>query len=158
MITKEIRDKIYRELIKLFDTNIATRIEKSIFDFSNDYAETNDSIFLLNQIYNSKSEEILTVIGKNLKYIIDGIKNNTINPNNIAFMKPSELNIEKYADIIKKKEIDNMLSKVKSTNAFECKKCKKSKTTVVEKQIRAGDEPATQFITCLECGHVFTLG
>lgn len=157
MITKEMRDKIYRELTKMFDLNIATIIEKSIFNFSNDYAETNDTMFLLDQIYNSKSEEILTVLGKNLKYIIDSIKKNTINPANIAFMKPSELNIEKYADIIKKKEIDMMISEVKSTNAFECKKCKKSKTTVIEKQIRAGDEPATQFITCLECGHVFTI-
>ena len=157
MITKEMRNKIYRELTKMFDLNIATIIEKSIFTFSNDYAETNDTLFLLDQIYNSKSEEILTVLGKNLKYIIDSIKKNTINPANIAFMKPSELNIEKYADIIKKKEIDMMISKVKSTNAFECKKCKKSKTSVIEKQVQAGDEPATQFITCLECGHVFTI-
>ena len=28
---------------------------------------------------------------------------------------------------------------------------------VIEKQTRSGDEPSTLFITCLECGNVFTM-
>ena len=40
---------------------------------------------------------------------------------------------------------------------FLKKKCKKRKCSITEKQVRSADEPATQFITCLECGHVFTL-
>jgi DNA-directed RNA polymerase subunit M/transcription elongation factor TFIIS len=33
----------------------------------------------------------------------------------------------------------------------------KKKCNIIEKQVRSADEPATQFITCLECGHVFTI-
>ena len=43
------------------------------------------------------------------------------------------------------------------SNAFTCSKCKKSKCSVTQKQTRAGDEPPTTYITCLECGNVVKL-
>jgi len=39
-----------------------------------------------------------------------------------------------------------------STSLFTCKKCGSKKCTYYELQIRSADEPATIFITCLECG------
>ena len=157
MIETKIRDKVYHDFNKLLGTSIAKDIEDSIYRFSEEYAMNNNSDFLIQMIYQSKADELLHTIGKNLKFIINNIKNNIIDPSNIAFMKPSELNIEQYADIIKKKEIDNMLAEPIGTSAFECKKCKKKKCNIIEKQVLAADEPATQFITCLECGHVFML-
>ena len=62
-----------------------------------------------------------------------------------------------HIDIIKKREVDMMLNEKKGTTAFECKKCKKRNATVFEKQVQRADEPATQFITCLECGHAFMI-
>ena len=41
------------------------------------------------------------------------------------------------------------------SSAFTCTKCKKSKCSVSQKQTRAGDEPPTTFVSCLECGHTF---
>jgi len=155
MINKDLRNKVIDEFKKMVGNEIANEIEKSIFNFSENYAESNNTPFLLEQIYNTKSQELLCIIKSNLQYIITNIKNNLINPLNIASMKPSELNMGQYADIIKRKEIDMLLNKPKGTNAFKCKKCKKNKCSVVEKQVLSGDEPATQFITCLECGHVF---
>ena len=67
------------------------------------------------------------------------------------------LSSKQYVDIVKKRELNMMLSEKKGSNAFECKKCKKRKCSITEKQVRSADEPATQFITCLECGHVFTM-
>jgi transcription elongation factor S-II len=63
---------------------------------------------------------------------------------------------DKNSDIIKKKESDEILNEPKTTDAYECEKCNKRRTSVIEKQVKSGDEPTTQFITCLECGHVFT--
>ena len=53
-----------------------------------------------------------------------------------------------------------LLRNVKKNNKtgssrFTCAKCKKSKCEVTQKQTRAGDEPPTTFVTCLECGHMF---
>lgn len=157
MIEAKIRDKVYGEFNKLLGPTIAKDIEDSIYRFSEEYAINNNSEYLIEMIYQSKVDELLCTIGKNLKFIINSIKNNIIISSNIAFMKPSELNIEQYADIIKKKEMDTKLAEPIGTSAFECKKCKKSKCNIIEKQVLAADEPATQFVTCLECGHVFIL-
>ena len=35
---------------------------------------------------------------------------------------------------------------------FTCSKCKSKKCTYYEMQTRSADEPATIFITCLDCG------
>ena len=46
-------------------------------------------------------------------------------------------------------------NKVGST-AYTCSKCKKKNTLVTQKQTRAGDEPPTIFVECLECGNKWT--
>ena len=75
----------------------------------------------------------------------------------IALLKPEELNPDKYEKLLKKKEIEEYKKNdIKSSSAFKCSKCKKSKCSVTQKQTRAGDEPATTFVTCLECGHQFS--
>lgn len=159
MIDKIKREKILKDLSLKFNTEHAIDIEQSIYIFSQNYADDNGTPFLLENIYSSKADEILNLLNnKNLMFIIQAIKKGNINPKKIAFMKPAELNPNKFKDIIKKKEVEEMrLNDKGSTSTFKCKKCKKSKTSVVEKQVRSGDEPATLFITCLECGHVFTM-
>lgn len=160
MITTKIRDLVFDKFNKLFGNIIARDIEKSIYLFSEEYAEANNTPFLLENIYNSKVDEIYCMIGgKNLENTIKAISNKSINPSKIAQIKPSDLNLllsnKQYVDIIKKRELDIMLTEKKGTSAFECKKCKKRNCSIVEKQILSADEPATQFITCLECGNVF---
>ena len=39
-----------------------------------------------------------------------------------------------------------------STDMFTCRKCKSKRCTYYEMQTRSADEPATVFITCLNCG------
>ncbi len=36
---------------------------------------------------------------------------------------------------------------------FVCKKCKSNKTTYYPLQTRGADEPMTNFVSCLGCGH-----
>ena len=158
MINKDKRNKILLEMNKKLGNKIALDVEQSIYIFSQKYADDNGTPFLLEEIYDSKVNEINNILNsKNLMFVIQAIKKGNIDPKKIAFMKPAELNPEKFKDIIKKEVEEMRLNDKGSTSTFECKKCKKSKTSVVEKQVRAGDEPATLFITCLECGHVFTM-
>jgi len=150
---ESLRKDNMKELQKIFDKKISEQIEGSIFDFSDQYAETQGTPFLLEQIYSDKFNEIFCIIESN-KTLIKSIKSKKINAEKIAFMKPQELNPEKYEKITKKKEIEEKNIKDKpTTDLFQCKKCKKKRCTVTERQTRAGDEPATQFIDCLECGH-----
>lgn len=143
-------------LTKYISKELAVIVEKNILNFSQDYAEINETPFLLESIYDTKVFEITSAlsVAKEKKYVL--IKNEN-DASKIAFFKPEELYPEKYEDLLKKKEIEEYKkNNVKSSSAFKCSKCKKNKCQVTQKQIRAGDEPATTFVTCLECGHVFS--
>jgi DNA-directed RNA polymerase subunit M/transcription elongation factor TFIIS len=161
MINQKIRKNIIDKFYNLFGFTIAEQIEKSIYIFSEDYAENNNTPFLLENIYISKADELYCLLKNNLKNAQEAFKSNKIDAANIAYIKPSDLNLKLsnslYIDIIKKRELNMMLHEKKGSVAFECKKCKKRKCSITEKQVRSADEPATQFITCLECGHVFML-
>jgi DNA-directed RNA polymerase subunit M/transcription elongation factor TFIIS len=162
MISSKLRKEVYDKFNKLFSKEIAKQIEFSIYIFSEEYAENNNTPFLLEHIYKNKADELFCLINNgNLEKTIKAIDMKKINPYKIASMKPSELNLilsnKNYIDIIKKRELNMMLSEKKGSMAFECKKCKKRKCSITEKQVRSADEPATQFISCLECGHTFTI-
>ncbi len=151
MINKDLRDKIFKEFSKYLGNTVGKEVEQALFKFSEEYAEENGTPFLLEQIYESKSEELIDIFkGKSLKYIIDSIKDNTIKTERIPYMRKSELN----PDITKETSEDD--SK-KGSDLFLCPKCKKRNTFVEERQVRSADEPATQFITCLECGNKWTI-
>jgi DNA-directed RNA polymerase subunit M/transcription elongation factor TFIIS len=153
----KIRENVFNKFTKLFGSDISNKIEQSIFLFSYEYAENNDMPFLFENIYNSKADELYSILAEhNLEITIKNINNNTLNPSNIAQMKPSELNTLFNNAVLIKNDY-NTLDKKKGSTAFECSKCKKRNSSIVEKQVRSADEPTTQFITCLECGHTFTI-
>jgi DNA-directed RNA polymerase subunit M/transcription elongation factor TFIIS len=162
MIDKKKRDEVFDKFNKLFGSSITKDIEESIYKFSLDYSESNNTPFLLENIYISKSEELYCLLNTNLQIAIKAINDKKIDPKNIATIRTSQLNLllanKQYVDIVRKRELNMMLNEKKGSTAFECKKCKKKKCSITEKQVRSADEPATQFITCLECGHVFTIG
>ena len=153
------RKLILKRIEKIFDKKISEKIENSIFNFSEQYSETQGTPFLISQIYNDKAEEILCHLENKNKELIDGIKSKKIDPSKIAELKPQELNPEKYEKIQKKKDLEEYnKNNQASTDIFQCSKCKNRKCKVTEKQTRAGDEPATTFVECLECGNVWKMG
>ena len=161
MIDSKKRNIVFDKFNKLFGNNIAKKIELSIYTFSEDYAESNNTPFLLENIYSSKADEIYCILsGKNLENAVKGFNESKIDPTKIATIKPSDLNAllsnKQYIDIVKKRELNMILSEKKGITTFECKKCKKRNCSITEKQVRSADEPATQFVQCLECGHTFT--
>ena len=149
------RKLVTKRLSKIFTKDISEKIENSIFEFSDQYAETQGTPFLLEQIYNEKTDELMFQFEnpKN-KSLIKAINDNTIDPKTVAQLKPQELNPEKYEKITKKKELEEYNKNNKaSTDIFQCSKCKKRKCQVSEHQMCRGDEPATTFVTCMECNH-----
>lgn len=127
-------------------------VEKSIKDFAEEYTTINEIPFLIDSIIETKLNEIIIALENKsslIKNKEDALK--------IAFLRPDELNPDFYEKIIKKKEIEEYKKNdIKSSSAFKCSKCKKNKCSVIQKQTRAGDEPPTTFVTCLECGHKFS--
>jgi DNA-directed RNA polymerase subunit M/transcription elongation factor TFIIS len=149
------REKNIKKISEILDNKIAKDIENSIYKFSKEYTEMNDLPYLLESIYSDKFNEIFNLlINKKSTFLIKALKDKKINASNIAFMRPDELNPEKYDTIIKKKELEENKKKNQATsNTHKCPKCKESKSTVIQKQTRSADEPATIYIECKTCGH-----
>ena len=71
-------------------------------------------------------------------------------------MTHQEMNPQHWKKVIDKKMIrdaNKFTTNVQaSTDMFTCKKCRSKRCTYYELQTRSADEPATIFITCLDCG------
>jgi len=152
LINKQKSKETIELLKEYLCDDLAKHVEQSILNFSNDYAFVNSTPFLTESIYDTKLEEIINAIEKYpslVKNVDDAI--------NIAFLKPEELNPDNLEKLLEKKEIEEFKkNNIKSSSAFKCSKCGKSKCSVTQKQTRAGDEPATTFVSCLECGYNFS--
>jgi DNA-directed RNA polymerase subunit M/transcription elongation factor TFIIS len=154
-IDSDTRKEIVNKLGAVLNEKQSKELEDGIYNFSKEYAEINDTPYLIQSIYDTKSDEIVCQL-LNSDFLVTAIKEKKIDPNKLAYMKPEELNPEKYESIIKKREMEEYKKNNKTgSSVFTCAKCKKSKCEVTQKQTRAGDEPPTTFVTCLECGHTF---
>ena len=77
---KLVETKSKNEIKKLIDD-----IEYSIYKFSKEYAEFNNTPYLIISIYENKSSEILDeILNQNSKYLLNALLNKTINPKKIA--------------------------------------------------------------------------
>lgn len=87
--------------------------------------------------------------------IVDGLISGDILPQAVAFMTHQEIQPDKWNPLIEKKtkrDASKCDKKVgASTAMFTCSRCKSKNCTYYEMQTRSADEPATIFITCLNC-------
>jgi len=161
----DIPESIQKQNIEKFnnlinDIKTAIIVEKSIRDFAIEYCNVFANNDLILQIYNNKINDIISNIDPlntdvQNKNLLNLIKTNKINVEMIGYMTPQELCPENWELIIKnKKNKEERLSKIKTTDAYVCKKCHNNKCTTYQAQTRSADEGSTIFITCLLCGHV----
>jgi DNA-directed RNA polymerase subunit M/transcription elongation factor TFIIS len=156
-IAIEIRNKYIKNLDTIVDKKYGKQIEQSIYDFTTDYAMVQDTPYLFEQIYESKVEEITNLLKDKEIYLLKAIKEGVINVSNIGFMKPTELNPDKYNHIInKKKKEEDKINNIATSSVYTCKKCKKNRCQVSQRQTRSADEPATIFVKCMECSYEFS--
>jgi len=90
------------------------------------------------------------------KELLDQIKSGEITAQAVAFMTHQELNPGRWSKLIAqkiKRDSNKFTTNIQaSTDMFTCKKCRSKKCTYYELQTRSADEPATIFVTCLDCG------
>jgi transcription elongation factor S-II len=88
--------------------------------------------------------------------LIKAIETGEVKSQDVAFMTHQEFAPEKWSELIDKKtkRDDSKFKEVQqsSTNLYACKKCGSRNCSYYELQIRSADEPATIFLTCIDCG------
>jgi DNA-directed RNA polymerase subunit M/transcription elongation factor TFIIS len=137
----------------------AINLEKGVFNYSLKEATSKKlikkwenpafvQVYLdrLRTIYiNLKNNDILTML-----------KNKELLPQTFAMMTHQEMNPAHWRTLIDqkiKRDANKFTTNIQaSTDMFTCKKCKSKRCTYYELQTRSADEPATIFVTCLDCG------
>lgn len=145
----EYRNHVLTELSKKIENeNMKINIEKSIYNYCLKKCTEKDiekswenSIFI--HIYKQIFVSIMLSLSDE---IIEKIKNKEILSRNLAFLKPEEINPEKWKPV---EFVDDNVE----DGIFQCRKCKSRKTTYYSLQTRSADEPMTNFITCIECNN-----
>lgn len=105
------------------------------------------------QIYVDRLRVLFSNLGAIV--VIDGLKSGEVLPQAVAFMTHQEFQPDKWNPLIEKKtkrdasKCDKKIGA--STDMFTCSRCQSKKCTYYEMQTRSADEPATIFITCLNC-------
>ena len=158
---QNVRDKI--QLVIIDDAKIATNLEIAIYNYAIKEATSKkilkkwENPFFL-QLYTDRMRTIFLNLKKE-EELMKQFKNQEITPQTLVFMTHQEMNPEHWKTMIEKK-IKRDANKFNvnmqaSTDTFTCRKCKSKKCTYYELQTRSADEPATIFITCLNCSHNF---
>ena len=159
---ENFRKNIKDEIKKMVNNKekLSLNIEKSIYNYTIDISEKKQIIKKWSnpyfvQLYLDKLKQI-TFNLKNKNLVIKLISKK-ISSKKIAFLTYSELDPDKWNDLISEKSIrleNRYFPKIEaSTDNFTCGKCKSNKCTYYQLQTRSADEPMTTFVTCINCGN-----
>lgn len=158
--------KIFRQNIRRYfyemmeNKELASNIEIGIFNYTIKESKTQRIIRkwknkTFANIYSGRLRTIIYNL-KNNKQLLEQIKNGHITPESLGDMTHQEMEPILWKPRIEKKmkmDHSKMTTNIEaSTDLFTCKKCRSKKCTYYELQTRSADEPATIFITCLDCG------
>ena len=156
---------VFRENVRkkiepiLDDETNATNLEKAIFNYTIKEATSRKIIKKWDNPYFAQLYlDRLRTIYFNLKKpeLLEQIKNGEITPQTLAFMTHQEMDPAHWKELIERKtkrDASKFTTNLQaSTDMFTCKKCRSKKCTFYELQTRSADEPATIFVTCLDCG------
>jgi transcription elongation factor S-II len=153
---KNVRDKMANIIS---DENLTDNLEKGVFNYAIKEANSRRIIKKWDNPYFTQLYlDRLRTITINLKNeeLLTQLKNHDITPQALAFMTHQEMNPEHWRKLIDqkiKRDVNKFTSNVQaSTDMFTCKKCRSKRCTYYELQTRSADEPATIFVTCLDCG------
>jgi len=154
------RKKMCDVLTKMLeDESLGTNLEKGVYNYTIKEATSRKIIKKWeNQHFARIYLDRMRTVYINLKntQVLQQIKNKELAPHVVAFMTHQEFNPERWKELIERKikrdAAKYTMNIEASTDMFTCKKCRSKRCTYYELQTRSADEPATIFVTCLDCG------
>lgn len=154
------RTNIRNHLLPILqDETLCINLEKGVYNYAIKEASNRKIIKKWENPYFAQMYlDRLRSIYINLKNpdLLTQVKSGEITPQVLAFASHQEMNSEHWKDMIDakvKRDANKFNTAVRaSTDMFTCSRCKSKQTTYYEMQTRSADEPATIFVTCLDCG------
>ena len=157
---EQFRNNIVKKLTDIIgEATISINLEKGIFNYAIKEGTSKKIIKkwdnpLFVQLYIDRLRSIFINL-KNTE-LLEQLVTKELTPQSLAFMTHQEMNQTRWKDLIEqkiKRDATKYTTNIQaSTDMFTCRKCKSKRCTYYELQTRSADEPATIFITCLDCG------
>ena len=158
----QFRKNVRARLAALITDSLAQNIEISILNYAISESTTRKIVKIWEnpqfvQIYIDRLRSVYT----NMKHpaFIQMIISDEISAKQVGFITHQEMCPDRWRELIAqkvKRDQSRFTQNIEaSTDMFTCKKCKSKRCTYYELQTRSADEPATIFITCLDCGKQF---
>lgn len=142
----------------LYDIDASILIEAGLYEFTLTYGLIhNITKLLLPAIYKTKlDDDILKNIVNPINTLKERILGRTINLQQIAFLRPEELNPPNWNVLVERHKFREAKRRNNiGTNLYKCFKCGERKCQIYQIQTRSADEPITNFVTCLICYNTF---
>lgn len=169
-----VRDAVVRHLMAdcPLDESSAREVERGVFNWALEHAERSSYAKswrcpLFHAMYAHKAKSVLANVTPDAPDVgnarlLTRLHEGEFRPSEIAWMKHHDVFPERWKLVMDQKvEKDNYANNAKPvamTNQFRCSRCKKRECVHHELQLRSCDEPATQFITCLNCNNRWKIG
>ena len=155
-VPEKDRKNTVKRLSEHFDMKHCPKIEKGLFNFSEQYCISNGSnLPMARAIYNDCIKNILFNCEQNnptIKKIKKDITKKKFNPYNLAFLRPEELDEDNWVKIIlRKNTTEDKLKNLPSIKWHPCRVCKNIEHFYYQLQTRSADEPMTTFYICKQC-------
>jgi DNA-directed RNA polymerase subunit M/transcription elongation factor TFIIS len=137
----------------------ATNLEKGVFNYTIKESSIRKIVKkwenpAFTQLYLDRMRSIYINL-KNTEVVQQILSGETLSQT-VAFMTHQEFNPIRWKELIeikRKRDASKCTNHIEaSTDMFTCKKCKSKRCTYYELQTRSADEPATVFVSCLDCG------
>jgi DNA-directed RNA polymerase subunit M/transcription elongation factor TFIIS len=157
----QFRQNLRTKFASLIPEKTATNLEKAIFNYAIQEATKKKIIKkwenpFFAQIYTDRLRTIYRNLNSETRTALQSAE---LTPQQFAFMTHQEMNPENWAELIQqkvKRDASKFNTNIEaSTDMYTCKKCRSKRCTYYEMQTRSADEPATIFVTCLDCGKHF---
>lgn len=157
---EKFRENIHNKFVPILeDETLSLNMEKAIYNYAIKEANQRKIVKkwdnpLFVQLYADRLRSIY--INLKIPELLEQIKSRELAPQTVVFMTHQEFKPDHWRELIAnkiKRDASRYTNNIEaSTDMFTCKKCRSKRCTYYELQTRSADEPATIFVTCLDCG------
>lgn len=149
-----------RLLLNHFDKKNSQKIEQGLYDFTQQYCKSNgNNLIMAPAIYKDCANNLIFNCQQDnptMQRLKDLILRKKINPYNLAFLRPDELNEQNWMKIIlRKNTTEDKLKNLPTIEWKACRVCKNTEYFYYQLQTRSADEPMTTFYVCKECDKTY---
>jgi DNA-directed RNA polymerase subunit M/transcription elongation factor TFIIS len=161
-IPREERKKAIKKFIDFFDRETSIIIEDGLYDYTEQYCKHNSNYRTIAQaIYKDNLNNLIfnfNVDSQTMKKIKKDIDKEKFNPYNFAFLRPTELDKDKWIKIMMRMSTtEEKLKDLPSVTWKPCYRCKGTEYFKYQLQTRSIDEPMTTFYNCKQCGRNYSV-